>query len=193
MDQTASKNQANASLSTILVIGMVVIGLIAGWILMNGVTNQTTMFSRSGVTAQVPAGWNINPGLQGEELLFWTSDQLDPNRRYVVSILPAVPGGTLTDVVTTRNLNRSQSISGYVVTDQSQANIQNTDGYRVGFGYTLSGGRGLMPKVVRGVDYFIPKGDKVLVITFEDEADSFNQSTSSFLRFIESVRFPVGG
>ena len=193
MDQNRSRNQATPDLSTILVIGMVVSGLIAGWILMNSVTNKTTMISQSGISARVPAGWNIDTGLQGEELLFWTSDRLDPNRRYAVSVLPAVPGGSLTDVVVTRNLNRSQSIPGYVVTDQSLTRIQNTDGYQVGFAYTLTGGRGAMPKVIKGTDYFLPKGDKVLVITLEDEANTFDQSTGSFLRFLDSVRFPVGG
>ena len=183
----------NSFLSTFLVIAVVVVGLICGALLMNSVTNRTTAISQSGVTAQVPAGMNVNAGLQGEELVFWTSDQLDPNLRYEVTILPAVPGGSLTDVVVTRNFDRSQSIAGYVVMDQAQARIQNEEGYRVGFAYSLPGGRGVMPRVIKGTDYFLPKGDKVLVITFEDEASSFDQSSGTFLRFLESVRFPVGG
>jgi hypothetical protein len=193
MNQPSSKNQANSSLSTILVIGLVALGLIGGWILMNSVTQKTTTFSQSGVTAEVPAGWFVNSGLQGEQLLFWTADQLDPNRRYIVSVLPAVPGGSLTDVVVSRNLDRSQSVSGYVVIDQSQVKIQNEDGYQVGFAYILPGGRGAMPRVIKGMDYFLPRGDKVLVITHEDEADTFDSSPGTFQRFLESVLFPVGG
>lgn len=193
MKNITSTKLSSSTISTILVIGVVILGLIIGWILMTSVSNKTSLINQSGATALVPAGWNVNAGLQGEELLFWTSDQLDPNRRYILSIMPAVPGGSLTDVVATRNLNRSQSIQGYVITDQSPTRVQNEDGYKVGFAYTLPGGRGLMPKVIQGTDYFLPKGDKVLVITLEDEAGTFDQSTDSFLRFLDSIRFPVGG
>jgi hypothetical protein len=183
------RQRSGDHLSAILVIGLTLIALLAGWLLMIGVTQQTVPVKQSGVVAAVPSGWMIKYGLEGEEMIFWTSDRLDLNHRYTVSLLPAVPKGTLTDVVVNRNFNRSQELSGYQVVRQTPL----SRGYRVDFAYIQPGGAGNLPKVIQGVDYFIPTGEKVLVITGEDEESTFSQSLESFERFLETVRYSPGG
>lgn len=183
------RQRSGDPLSALLVIALTLMALLAGWLLMISITQQTVQVKQSGVTAAVPSGWMIKYGLEGEEMIFWTADRLDLNHRYMVSLLPAVPKGTLTDVVVNRNLNRSQELTGYQVVRQTPV----SNGYRVDFAYIQSGGAGNLPKVIQGVDYFIPTADKVLVITGEDEERTFSQSIETFDRFLETVRYSPGG
>lgn len=176
-------------LSTLLVIILTLLALLAGWLLMISVTQRTVQVKQSGVTAAIPAGWMIKYGLEGEEMIFWAADRLDLRHRYMVALMPAVPRGTLTDVVVNRNLNRSQELIGYQVVRQTPVN----KGYRVDFAYIQAGEAGNLPKVIQGVDYFIPTGEKVLVITGEDEEHTFSQSLDAFERFLETVRYSSGG
>lgn len=187
------QDRSRATLSAVLVIGVTLVALCLGWLVMNSVITRTVPINQSNVSANAPAGWMINYGLQGEEMVFTTADQLDQNHRYIVALMPGIPGGSVTDVFTNRTLNQGQNFSDYQVIDQSPAQVNGVEGFRVEYAYIKTGAYGMMPKVVRGVDYYVPKGEKVLVITMEDESENFNRSLDSFFNFLGSVRYSVGG
>lgn len=172
---------------------LTVAALILGWVLMSGVTGRTVQVSQSGVSASVPAGWKVTYGLQGEEVLFWTADQLDPTHRYTATMMPAVPGGNIKDVAFVRILDRGQNINNYQVISQEIGKINGLDGYKVYYAYIQSGSTGMLPKVIQGVDFYLPQGEKVLIITLEDESSAFNRSLNAFQNFVETVRYTAGG
>jgi hypothetical protein len=83
--QSKSKALPSVNLSTWLVGGLTMIALLAGWLIKQGVQNDTKRVERQGVVAMAPAGWMINYGLQSEERVFEAVDPLDLTHRYVVS------------------------------------------------------------------------------------------------------------
>jgi hypothetical protein len=181
------------TLSALLVTGVTLIALVLGWLIMNSVVSRTIPIGQNGVTASVPSGWMVKYGLQNEEMVFSTSDQLDPHHRYAVYLRPAVPGGSVTDVAAPRILEYGLNGSGYQLLDQSPAQVNGVEGYRVEFAYIRTGGPGLAPVVIRGVDYYVPQGQKVLIISMENESSHFASGVEAFSNFLVSVRFKTGG
>lgn len=186
-------SQYHPHLSVYLTIILTIAALVLGWFLMNQATNRTVQITHSGISASIPSGWMVVYGIQNEEMLFWTSDQLDLDHRFVVSRLPAVPNGAITDVVVGRNLDRGQSLSTYQVVSQSPTWIHNQEAYQVHFAYIKPGNPGSIPKVIQGMDYYLLFGDQVLVVTLESNSSSYDQSLPEFLRFLDSVHLASGG
>jgi hypothetical protein len=180
-------------LSMVLAIVLTIAALLLGWLLMSITTNRTTQVSRQGISAMAPEGWMVGYGIQDEEMLFWTGDQLAPDHRYTVSKLPFMTGGVLTDSVVVHNLDRGQNLNGYQVVAQAPTRVHDQDAYRVDFAYIKPGGPGNLPKVIQGVDYYLLYGDQVLIVSLEDNVNSFAQSLPLFEDFLNTVRLSAGG
>lgn len=193
MGTAAIFQQRKMTISAVLVAAVTLVALLLGWILMNAILSRTVQVGQNEVTASVPAGWSVKYGLQNEEMVFSTYDRLDPNHRYAVYTRPAVPGGTVTDVASTRILEYGLNMSGYQLLTQSPSQVNGVEGYRVEFAYVKTGGSGLLPVVIHGVDYYVPQGPRVLVISMEDESGHFSGGLDAFTNFLVSVRSKTGG
>ncbi|HEY9076209.1 MAG TPA: hypothetical protein VIO61_06680 [Anaerolineaceae bacterium] len=180
-------------LSAINISGITLIALMLGLILMQAAMNQSRSLTRAGVTANIPSGWILRQGVAQEELIYSASDPTSPYLKYSVSLVPAVPGGTVMDSVPPVNLNRGRALNAYKVLAQTPAVARGKDTFKVDFAYVQTNDSTSLPVVVRGVDYYFAEGDQVLLITLEEESGLFNAALPGFLRFVESVRYAPGG
>jgi hypothetical protein len=191
--QSKSKILSSVNLSTWFVGGLTVIALLVGWLIKQGVQNDTKRVERQGVVAMAPAGWMINYGLQSEERVFEAVDPLDLTHRYVVSLLPVAPEGKIVDLVVIRNLKIGQNLNLYRVIDQDAVLVMGRESYKVTYAYVQPNESGMLPQVVQGVDYYLRVGDKALVVTMEEVAGLFKDALPKFLEFLNTVTYIPGG
>ncbi len=180
-------------LSVLLVVGMTLAALFIGRLLKDSIENQVNPIERGGVKAFIAKGWTIQNGIDGESMLFTTSDPFDMSHSYTVSQQPVVPGGLITDSVVTRNFERGQQLQNYQVLEQASVKVGALEGYRVKFVYTGLPKYSKIPVVMMGVDYYLPGQERILVATMEDQAHLFEQVYPAFIKFLNSLVISVGG
>lgn len=179
--------------SVILVIGLTLVALFAGRLLKDTLENQTFVYEHAGIKAEITRGWGVQNGIQGENMLFATSDPFDLTHRYIVTALPAAVDHVLTDSVVTRNLERGLTLQNYQVLDQAAVKIGGEPGFRVGYVYVDTPRLSNVPVVIRGVDYYIAEKDRVLVVSLEDQSSRFEEVYPAFLKFLNKLRLVQGG
>lgn len=191
--QSKLKTTLSVNLSTWFVGGLTIVALLLGWLIKQGVQDDTQRVERQGVVAMAPAGWMINYGLQSEERVFEAVDPLDPTHRFVVSLLPAAPDGKVTDLVVIRNLKIGQNLNLFRVIDQGLVSVLGRESYKVTYAYVRPNESGMLPQVIQGVDYYLLVGDKALVVTMEEVAGLFKEALPKFLKFLNTVTYIPGG
>lgn len=181
------------SKAVLLITAITLLAIILGLVVKSAAISQTRTLSRAGVVSEAPLGWIIRQGVAQEPLIYSASDPGDPYLKYAVSLLPAVPGGTLGDSVVTENLNRARSLNAYKVLDQTPVTARGKDAYRISFAYVQTNDPTSMPVVVRGLDFYFLEGDQVLLVTLEEQAGMFESALPGFMTFMESVKYTPGG
>ncbi len=166
---------------------MSVLALVFGWVVKEITLNRSQSFDRAGITANLPAKWQVNDGFSGDELIFTANAPLALNHRYLVHLLPAVPGGKVTDVVVTRNLSQGQNLAFYKVTSQEAIYFQGRNGYQVDYSYVKTGAAGEDPALIKGIDAYFEGSGKILVVSMEDEIDQFAAGLPGFFDFLGSI------
>ncbi len=179
--------------STHLVLLVAVLVLAAGWLLKTSVTSRTDLYNRAGVTASIPYNWSVKNGLEGESLVFTAKPLLDLTKRYEVRLLPAIPGGKVTDVVNTRNLSQGQALPFYKVSGQQGVQFNSRNGYEVNYSYIKTDVSGQNPVVIQGTDIYFEATNRVVLVTFEDSAVNFEDNLPDFYNFLATVSYQNGG
>jgi len=179
--------------STLLVIALVIVALLAGWILKTSVTARTEAYQRAGVSAAVPYQWAVKNGLEGESLVFVANPPLDMNRQYQVRLLPVVPGGKVSDLANSRNLELGQALPYYKVSGQQAVRFGGRDGYEVDYSYIKTDTPGKNPEVIRGSDFYFQTPGRVILTTFEDSAQHYSDTLPEFYYFLSTVSYSSGG
>jgi hypothetical protein len=179
--------------STHLAILLTVIALAAGWLLKTVVTSRTEAYHRAGILASIPYKWAVKNGLEGESLVFAANPPLDMDQRYEVRLLPVVPGGKVTDAVNTRNLSQGQTLPFYKVSGQQAVRFNSQNGYQVNYAYVKTDVPGQNPVVIQGTDFYFETSTKVILATFEDSAQHFNDTLPGFYNFLATVSYQNGG
>ncbi len=176
-------------ISVLLIILLTVVALTFGWNLRESVLNHLQPYSRLGVSAGVPVNWQVNEGIAGDELVFSVSAPLALNHRYLVHLLPSVPGGKVTDVVVTRNLSQGQNLPFYKVESQQAVQFRGRNGYQVEYTYIKNGATGEDPAIIKGMDMYFEESGKILLVALEDEINQFDASLPGFYNFAASVTY----
>jgi hypothetical protein len=179
----------NQRLSTILTIILAALALGAGWLLKSLVVNQTQHYERVGVSAEIPAKWLVNNGLDGEELIFTANPPLDFNLNYQVRLLPVAAGGKITDLVVARNLSQGQLLPYYNVITQQAVRLGDRSAYQVTYTYIKQGAQGETPVIIAGRDIYFDGSPIILVATLENTDAHIDEALPGFNHFLESVRF----
>lgn len=184
---------SNRWLSVILVAAVTLVALFLGRVLKDTVETQTFQVERSGVKANIAKGWLVQNGIEGESTLFSTSDPFNQLHRYIISQLPVVPNGHLTDSVVTRNFVRAQELQNYQVIEQTGVRIGNENGFRVKYTYVSTPKFSKIPVVMLGVDFYLPDRARIVVASMEDQSTDFEQAYPAFIRFLNGLAFTSGG
>jgi hypothetical protein len=179
--------------STYLVFLMSIVALTAGWILKSVVDNQYQPFTDKGVIAAIPSKWSVKSGLASEELVFSTNPPLDLNFHFDVLLLPVIPGGKITDLVISRNYSAGQSMHFYRVIDQKTTQSQGRSAYQVNYAYIKTDTPTTIPIVMKGTNFYISYPEKILMVTFENTEDLYEESLPKFFTFLEKITYKAGG
>ncbi len=180
-------------LSTAAVVLTALTALALGLVLRAVVDARVTVVARAGVRAEFPAGWLVERGLAGEEMIFSAVNPLNPVARYTVLLLPSGEGIHFNDLVFSRNYARGQQLDSYVVLDQSEVIFEGKPAFRVRYAYVRTFGSAALPEVIEGMDYYFLTLPRALVISLEAPGDRFESQLSRFKTFVASVRYAEGG
>jgi hypothetical protein len=183
-----------ATHSAYLVILLAVLAVFAGWLVKNGLETQTRELERAGISARYPSNWQMEKGMASEPLVFIVSDPLKPALRYSVTEMPVPADGRLDTLAFQRNIQRGGQLSMYRIFDQSAVEYTGTEaGYMVHFAYVDPRGPGSLPLVVEGMEYYLDYGERILLVTLEDDSKAFGADQTGFTTFLDSIRVNGGG
>jgi len=178
---------------TYLAVLLTILALGAGWWLKSSVNNQFQNFTDKGVNASIPAKWLVRSGLASDELVFSANPPLDINYRFEVELLPVTPGGKITDLVINRNYTSGQNLHYYRVNDQNTTQVQGKSAYQVSYSYIKTDTPTNIPIVIKGTNFYIPFGDKILLVTLENSEASYEESLPQFNAFLAKITYTGGG
>lgn len=172
------------SRSALIVAVLAIAGILATLGLRVTVDGSTTLVKQGGVSAALPAGWRVQPGVG--ELAFIATDLRHPGRQYVARIVNPF-GASLASVAEQQSKAKGALLNGYVQVDSQDVTVGSAAGVRVQYAF-LSGGNGVEPRLVRGMDIFVPSGESVLLLTYESPDDSYANGLDQFYGFVGSAK-----
>ena len=192
---TSTRSIQKVSPSTIsvwVVCVLTALALLIGSDLQSMVENQTHPFDHVGVSASMPAGWLVQPGLASEQTVFTANDPFTANLTYTASLVPTTTGITPSDLAFTFNLQRGQNVSLFRTIDQSQEKVNGKDALRVHYAYVDPNSQTTLPVVVEGVEYIFLSQPKALIVAMEAETSQFSSALPAFMRFLGTVNYSGG-
>jgi len=192
--QLRQEIQTKERQSALLVILMALIALGLGWGVKTAVANQTRPFAKQGISAQVPAGWLVQEG--AGELLLVARNPAAMSHRYRIQLL-SEDAADLSALANRRNENRARLEPTFTTLDETAIVADGRDGYKVSYAWVNSQTgqmpTGRMPAIIKGVDYYFPVENGVMVISLEADQTDFADAFSRFQRFRASVTYEAGG
>lgn len=180
-----------ARLSALLVLLLTLAALGLGWLVKLQVEGPARIVSQAGISLAVPSGWAVTAGPPGQLLVCW--NVLAPEHRCSVSLLPSGEDVSLATVASQRQFQRGATLSYFRVLDQTPVLVKGREGYKVAYAFVDPGATGQLPVVVEGAEYYFPLEGQVVVLTFEDNAATFEQSSADFQRMLGSITFEETG
>lgn len=173
--------------SAVLMIILLLLSLWLGWQVKTAVQNATRTVERSGFTAAIPNGWLLQEGTG--DLLFVARNPQELNQLYRVSQVSAE--GEIEAIAANRNLERTRLDKTYRILEASPIVFAGQDVYKVSFARADVASPG-MPHIVEGVDYYLPFGDQIAILSLESKAETFAEALPYFQSFVQSVTYQGG-
>lgn len=171
--------------STLLVALLAIASILATLGLRAMTDGATAMITLGGVTAAVPESWRVKPG--AGELAFIVTDPRTSDLEYVARVIDPL-GIPVATVAAQQSAAKGALMTGYVLMDTTEVTVAGSAGMRVRYAYLATGPAGTVPRLVRGMDLYVPAGDRVLGLTFESPAAGYEDSLDQFFRFVGSAR-----
>jgi hypothetical protein len=187
------QNLSQSTLSVWIVSGMTVLALLLGLVIKSVAENQTRPLQHAGVTAQTPAGWIVQNGLESEQTVFTTHDPFNSSQIYSVDLIPTSAEMTISDLAFTFNLQRGQKTTLFRTLDQSTVKINGKDVLRIHYSFVDPKNQETLPVVMEGVEYIFLSQPKALIVSMEDETSNFKGALPSFMKFLGTVAYAPGG
>jgi hypothetical protein len=191
---TQSTQEISDSVMSVWIVFLITItALFLGMIMRSAILSRFTPVERTGVAAQVPAGWVIQNGLASEQMVFTARDPFSANQSYTAILVPTAADTKPADLALLFNLQQARNTQLYRVIDQGVVTVNGKDAYKVHYAYVDPTDQGSQPVVVEGVGYIFMNQPKALVVSMEDEASQFHDDLPAFMKFLETVSYSPGG
>lgn len=182
----------NDRFAEVLVIAVTILGLGLGTVFIRSTSLQTWQYvsREAGIEAQYPAGWLVDEG--GSYLARLRDPLARPfKNQIVITISPNTSNPTtIRTILDNLTFQRSVELAAYRVLsiDEPASNASTFTRMRYTFVDTDPNPFiERVPTVVLGLDVVIPDGDRVIVVTFMADENSFNADLPVFERFITSM------
>lgn len=167
----------------LLTVVLAVVALALGFLLRLAVESRTTSVSLGGVSASVPAGWVVTPGVG--DRAFSAFDPRSPDTTFGASLVP----GSDAEGAARAQLGQDHALrDGFTELDAFPVRLDGREGYQIEYAFVESGTEGGLPVTLRGVVHFLVDGDVVIGLNYVAPADTFADKLDRFFRFAGSAR-----
>jgi hypothetical protein len=169
-----------------LLVGLLAVGALLATLGLRAMTEgSTTTITQGGVSAAVPDGWYVKPG--AGELAFIVTDTRASDLKYVARVIDPL-GVSAATVAKQQSEAKAALLTGYVPIDTTAVTVNGATGVRVRYAYLATGPAGSMPRLVRGMDLYVPAGTSVVGLSYESPAATYEEGLDQFYRFVSSAR-----
>jgi hypothetical protein len=193
LQDVAADQTRNDRFSSLLVIIVVLLFLSLGLVNRQRIDAQLWNYNSriSGIEATYPAGWLVDES--GDYVVRMRDPRARPFKtQYQVKVVPAGGQTSIRNVLDGLTLQRSSDLAAFRVLSVEDISIGTTTLTRLNFAFVDADPNPFiqrLPVVVKGIDVLVRDGDRVIVVTFMSEEDTFDQNQPDFDRFLQSLRY----
>ena len=173
--------------------GIALVALLAGWIVKSGEEGKFQAVAFRNVTAMVPEGWKVTPGLTSSDMVFIARNIFSPSNAYIVSLVPTSSDMLNKDIALSNNMDRADIYDTYRVLDQADEFVFGKQAYAVHYAYVDAKDTTEAPRVIEGKEYIFMGAPNALIITLEEESSKFESAKERFMKFAGTVVYTSGG
>ncbi|MHB9032795.1 MAG: hypothetical protein ACYC6L_07080 [Anaerolineae bacterium] len=169
-----------------LVVITVLVALVIGGLVMYLATGRTQTARVNKLSVRYPAQW-VLPGeaqatsLEAQDL----ASQASVRVSIVGNLDPAAPV-TMEDLVTMRAFELAQATELFRVLATKAVQVDAQAATEISYAFVLdsavSSYLNAVPKVIRGVDYLVPYQGQIYLISYQDDANSWQQNVFEQIR-----------
>ena len=180
-----------------LTIIVALVAVAGGFILHNNIQNATDRYDNTevGIGLRYPSNWLLDEPLAGTTTEYIVRIQ-DPiavpfKTTLQISLLPVGPDAHLSDIPDLLNLARAQSFATYRPLSITPVALPNgAQGIQMNYAYVATETNPALlsvPIVVQAEDVIVLRGTQAFVITYRDDAQSFDGNQHYFDNFLRSL------
>ncbi|MBN1121531.1 MAG: hypothetical protein JXJ17_10660 [Anaerolineae bacterium] len=183
----------NDRFGEVLVIALFVVFFGLGLLIQQRASNRLWTYSsrEAGIDATYPAGWLLDE--QGD----YVARFIDPKKRpfktqFMISVVPAGGEASIRTVLDSETVQRSSDLAAYRVLEVGESTEMFGDTVTMDFAYVDADPNPFvqrLPVVVLGRDILFRDGDRVVILTYMAQADSFDEGLPTFERFLSSIQY----
>jgi len=173
-----------------LVLAMLAVGLVAR----TAVVNRTVPATVAGVTIAVPAAWSELEALSPEELLRIGEPFGSTQFPVTVRVAEFAAGGdsqSLADAGLALSVRQTDILLGHRVLGMEPARLAGQEAVAMDYAYVAEpelGAAAALPEVMRGRDYIVRAGDRVLLVGYSAPAARFAEAEAAWARIARTLR-----
>lgn len=175
------------------VVGVVALALLLGWWLRDVALYRTVDFALddAGIAGCSPSGWVWQTGV---DPLWRARDPLSGNAATTLELRqrPLAPEAGSALALDTLALERAVNVDLYKTLSTDHVLVQGQTALQRAFTYVEvdhSPYVDKFPEVVRGVDVALLDGARVIIVTYLDDADTFDENYRYFRTFIDGLEY----
>ena len=193
LEDVASDRTRNDRFSSLLVVIVVLLFLGLGLVNRQRIDTQLWHYNSriSGIEATYPAGWLVDE--TGDYVVRMRDPRARPFKtQYQIKVVPAGGQTSIRNVLDGLTLQRSSDLAAFRVLSVEDISIGATTLTRLNFAFVDADPNPFiqrLPVVVKGMDILIRDGERVIVVTFMSDENTFDQNQPDFDRFLQSLRY----
>lgn len=189
--ESATRQQRWSHFLTLL---LAVLSLLYGLNMRNGILGSTVLYTnvRAGIRANYPQNWLID---ESGDYVFRVRDMARLGFKTTIQVrtIPVGANATPGNVLTTLNINRSQTFVGYKALSRENLLLAD-DTSAVSFDYYFvdfetNAFLESPPVVVLGRDIVTIRGGQAIIVSFWADAQTFDADVATFNRFLNRLEF----
>jgi hypothetical protein len=171
------------------------IGLFIGINLRDSILSATTLYTdpRAGLRAFYPQNWLLDTS--SDAYIFRVQDMSEPGYKTAIQVAMR-PVGVQTvprNIVEALTLSRSQTLAEYTVFSITPYTLEDQpDAFALAYAFATGEDDPFLeslPTVVRGLDILTIKRGQAIIISFQSDANTYEQNLPVFQQFLGDLEF----
>lgn len=183
----------NDRLSSVLAVAMTILAVVLGLALrQQALGEEWSYVSRAeGIEASYPAEWLVDES--GSYVVRMRDPKARPFKtQYQITVVPAAGQTSIRNVLDGLTIQRSTDLAAYRVLNVQEAEVGGATYTQMNFAFVDADPNPFvqrLPTVVLGSDIVIRDGDRVIVVSYMADEDTFDASYEGFERFLDTLRY----